>query len=64
MIDAWAVMLGMLVLLVYLLLWQPDATLIATWGGNAIILTWKHLSDLREMPQPRPWLSHLLKGHR
>ncbi|MDY6907256.1 MAG: glycerol-3-phosphate acyltransferase [Chloroflexota bacterium] len=63
-IDTWAIMAGMLVLLVYLLLWQPDAALLAAWGGNALILAWKHRSGLRDVPRPRPWLSHLLKGRR
>jgi glycerol-3-phosphate acyltransferase PlsY len=63
--DAWAVMLGMLGLLAYLLLrslvwpaqWQDLAPyLLVMWGGNLLILAWKQGQELRQPVRLRPWL--------
>jgi len=62
--DAWSAILGMLAFLVYLLVRQPDSLTVTIWAGNMLILTWKHRHGLRLIPQPRPWLSNLLKGRR
>jgi glycerol-3-phosphate acyltransferase PlsY len=40
--EGWAILAGMLSLLVYLLLFQRDLLLIAVWTGNFIILMWKY----------------------
>ena len=58
--DAWAVMLTLLALLVYLLLRGADPVLLAIWGGDALILAWKHRDGLRERPYARQWLLRLL----
>lgn len=63
-VDAWSVVLGMLGFLVYLLVRQPDSLTLAIWAGNMLILVWKHRHDLRLAPQPRPWISNLVKGRR
>jgi glycerol-3-phosphate acyltransferase PlsY len=45
--PAWAVMSGMVGLLLYLL-FQPNlAALILIWAGNFVILAWKHRAELR-----------------
>lgn len=62
--DAWSLILGMLCFLVYLLLRQADSTTLVIWGGNMLILTWKHLRDLRQPIRPRPWVSNLLRRGR
>ena len=46
--DAWAVMLGMLGLLGYLLLSHCPPEFYAIWGGNLFILIWKHRHELRQ----------------
>jgi glycerol-3-phosphate acyltransferase PlsY len=40
--EGWAILAGMLSLLVYLLLFQRDLLLLAVWTGNFIILMWKY----------------------
>ncbi len=41
--DAWAVMLGLVTLLLVLLLVEPDPVYVWVWLGNFVILGWKHL---------------------
>ncbi|MFB0546748.1 MAG: glycerol-3-phosphate acyltransferase [Anaerolineae bacterium] len=62
--DAWAVILGMLSFLAYLLLRQADVITLAIWGGNMLILLWKHRYDLRQPVRPRPWVSNLVRRGR
>jgi len=62
--DAWSAILGMLALLAYLVMQQSDSVTLSIWGGNILILTWKHRRELRCMPWPRPWISNLVKGRR
>jgi glycerol-3-phosphate acyltransferase PlsY len=63
-VDAWTVVLGMFGFLAYLLLRQADAFTLAIWGGNMLILLWKHRHDLRQPIRPRPWISNLVKRGR
>ncbi len=63
-VGAWAVVLGMLGFLAYLLLRQADAFTLAIWGGNILILLWKHRRDLRQPIRLRPWVSNLVKRGR
>lgn len=58
--DAWAVVLGMLGLLAYLILQRGDVFTLSIWGGNMLILLWKHRRDLRRPIRPRVWVSNLL----
>lgn len=51
--DAWAVMFGMIGLLLYLLVWGQSTPLVAIWVGNAGILTWTHRARLRRPPSLR-----------
>jgi hypothetical protein len=44
--DAWAVMLTLVGFLAYLLLCGADAVLLAIWGGDTLILLWKHREAL------------------
>ncbi|MBK8987797.1 MAG: glycerol-3-phosphate acyltransferase [Chloroflexi bacterium] len=53
-VDGWAVMAGMLTLLVVLLLVGAPPALLAAWLGNALILAWKHREDLRQRVGIRP----------
>lgn len=63
-IDAWAVILGMLAFLAYVLVRHPDGVTLAIWAGNILILTWKHFRGLQNMPWPRPWILNRLGGYR
>ena len=58
--PGWSVMLGMGAILVSLLIWMPDALLLAVWASQTLILAWTHQSDLRKKPQMRPWLEKRL----
>jgi glycerol-3-phosphate acyltransferase PlsY len=71
--DAWAVMLGMLGLLIYLLLrslvwpgqWQDLAPyLLAVWGGNLLILASKQRQELHQPVRLRPWLAKRVGRHK
>lgn len=53
-VDAWSTMLGMLGLLAYLLWRHAGAPTLAVWAGNALVLAWKHHSDLARRPRLRP----------
>lgn len=63
-VDAWAFILGMLGFVAYLLLRQADPLILGIWGGNMLILAWKHRRDLRQPIRPRPFLSKLLRRDR
>jgi glycerol-3-phosphate acyltransferase PlsY len=62
-VSGWAVMLTMLGLLFYLLMFHPDPVLLAVWGGNTLILAWKHREDLMQPPGLRPWLKKWVARH-
>lgn len=55
-IDSWAVILAMIVLLVYLALRWFESEFLFIAFGNLIVLLLKHLPDLRQPPRFRPWL--------
>lgn len=55
-VDAWTVMVSMLGLLAYLVLRRADSFTLVTWGGNMLILAWKHRQDLRQAPRLRRFL--------
>ncbi|MFC2018221.1 glycerol-3-phosphate acyltransferase [Chloroflexota bacterium] len=55
-VDSWAVVLSMIMLLVYLALRRFESDFFFIAVGNLILLTWKHLPDLRQPPRFRPWL--------
>jgi len=63
-VDAWAVVLGMLGLLAHFLMRQAAFPTLAIWGGNLIVLTWKHRHDLLQPSRLRPWISNLLRRNR
>jgi glycerol-3-phosphate acyltransferase PlsY len=54
--SGWAVMTGLLMILLALLLWMPDPLLIMVWMSETLILVWTHRDDLRQRPVLRPWL--------
>lgn len=45
--HGWAVLLGMLGFLAHLFFRGPDLNLIAVWGGNFLVLTWKYRNEIR-----------------
>lgn len=58
-VSGWAVMLAMCSLLGYLLLAHNDPTLLMFWFGNALILVYKHRTDLSQSPGINYWLPFL-----
>lgn len=54
-VDGWAVLAGMLTLLVVLLLVGVPPPFLGVWLGNTLILGWKHRADLRQRVRLRPW---------
>jgi acyl phosphate:glycerol-3-phosphate acyltransferase len=46
--NAWAVMLGMLGVLGYLLITHAEPVFMLIWAGNMAILMWKHRNELRQ----------------
>jgi glycerol-3-phosphate acyltransferase PlsY len=54
--SGWAVMLGMMGILLTLLIWIPDPLLLLVWASQTLILIWTHRSDLHQAPHMRPWL--------
>ncbi len=59
--DAWAIVLAMLTFLFYLLIQQADVTILTIWGGNVLVLGWKHLHDLRDLPKLRKQIRNPLR---
>lgn len=58
--PGWAVLLGMVGILIALLLWMPDLLLISVWIGMACILAWTHRIDLSHRPNWRSWITRVL----
>lgn len=57
--NAWSAIAGMLGLGIYLWIIQCPVEVIAAWGGNFLIMLYKHRKELR-LPLPiRPWASNL-----
>jgi glycerol-3-phosphate acyltransferase PlsY len=59
--DAWSVIFGMSVLLLYLILFAAPLPLLAVWAGNFALVLWKHRAELNTPPRPRRWLENLFK---
>jgi len=59
-IPGWAVLFGMLSLLVALLLTGADQFLLGVWLGNLLILMWKHLDDMRQLPKIKDGILKIL----
>lgn len=51
--EAWAVISGLIGLLLYLLIRQASAILVAVWAGNLALLIWTHRSQLQLRPSLR-----------
>lgn len=63
-VDAWSVTLGMLGFLAWLLLRQADPVILVIWGGNMLVLVWKHRRDLHQPLRLRPFILKLLRRDR
>jgi glycerol-3-phosphate acyltransferase PlsY len=59
--DAWSVVFGMSVLLLYLLFVPSPMSLLIVWVANFAIILWKHRFALRTPPRPRLWLERLFR---
>lgn len=57
--PGWAILLGLIAILVVLLFWIPDKMLLLIWLVVAIVLVWKHRQDLSQAPKLRSWVSKL-----
>lgn len=54
--SAWAVMLGLVGILIALLVWLPEPLFLIVWVSETIILVWTHRGELKQKPRLRPWL--------
>lgn len=50
-VPGWAILAGMLTLLVFLIISNAGNTLLSVWVGNLILLIWKHKDDYHKPPQ-------------
>jgi len=58
--DGWAALLGMVAFLGFLLVQGAGLPLLLAWGGNTLVLAWKHRRELRQPIRPRPWVGRLV----
>jgi glycerol-3-phosphate acyltransferase PlsY len=58
--SGWAILLGLIGILVLLFFWNPDKILFLVWAVIAMVLIWKHRHDLSKIPIFRPWVSKLI----
>lgn len=52
-VEGWAILAGMLTLLVYLVLTQAPPVWLVVWGGSFLLFMWKHRADFRRPPDLR-----------
>jgi glycerol-3-phosphate acyltransferase PlsY len=62
--DGWAALLGMMGFLGFLLVQGAGLPLLFAWGGNTLVLAWKHRRELRQPIRPRPWVERLVSRRR
>jgi glycerol-3-phosphate acyltransferase PlsY len=55
-VEGWAILAGMLTLLVFFLITQAPTTWLAVWVGSFLLFMWKHRSDFRRPPDLRAGL--------
>ena len=55
--SGWAVMLGLVMILITLLLWIPDPLFLMVWVSETLILAWTNRYELRQRPPLRSWLT-------
>lgn len=48
--PGWAIVTGLTGIGGYLILVQPDPVLLVIWGGNALLMLWRHRDDLSHPP--------------
>ena len=58
--DGWAALLGMVAFAGFLLVQGAGLPLLVAWGGNALVLMWKHRRELRQPMRPRSWVGRLV----
>ncbi|MGQ9600355.1 MAG: glycerol-3-phosphate acyltransferase [Anaerolineae bacterium] len=59
--DGWSVLLGMLSLGGYWGLRQAEPWILVVWGGDTLILAWKHRHELRQPIRLRPWIANRVR---
>lgn len=59
--NGWTVVVGFMGLFAYLLTRHTDPFTLTIWAGNAAIVGWKHLADLRQPMRLRPVFQRGLK---
>jgi glycerol-3-phosphate acyltransferase PlsY len=53
-VEGWAILAGMLTLLVFLLVTRADPAWLAVWLGSLILFLWKHRADYQRRPRSQP----------
>jgi len=61
-VEAWAVAVGMVLLMVHFVSGHAGVVVLAVAGVNTVLLLWTHRRDLRRKPGLRPWLRRRDKG--
>jgi len=59
--NAWALMIGMLLYLIFLILRGFGANLMVVWLVNMLLLSWKHRQELYQPLQLHPRIKNLLR---
>jgi len=59
-VSGWAILLGLVGILVFLLFWNPDKILFLVWMVIALVLIWKHRQDLSQFPKLRTWVTRMI----
>ncbi len=52
-VEGWAILAGMLTLLVFFVLTQAPPDWLAVWAGSLLLFLWKHRTDFRRPPNLR-----------
>jgi glycerol-3-phosphate acyltransferase PlsY len=60
-VSGWAVMTGLLALLIFLLATGAGLPVLAAWAGTAALLIWKHRAELAQKPALKPRIRKLLR---
>lgn len=58
--DGWAALLGMVAFAGFLLVQGAGLPPLVAWGGNTLVLVWKHRRELRQPMRPRSWVGRLV----
>ncbi len=59
-VDGWSVMFTLFAVALHLWINHPDSALLTILGLQTVVIIYKHLEDLSQVPRLRPWLRQRL----